>query len=317
MVFDKLGKYISEGSDNIVYEDRENEERVIKISKKNNLNNLLDVIIKNNLKNENIMTSKEMYYLGNKLISYEEKCITLSEFLLSNRDLSFNKRINISLELIKSVTFLHSLGIIHCDIKPSNILLDKFLNLKINDFSSSRYCIVNESSSNKNLYTYLFRPNEIIQGLSPTYKSDIFALGCTIYFILNSENLFIKVNELKIALFRKGDSEINAFIKRMIDKNYNLRPELDEIIKFFKGYARKRSEEKKRGEEKRKKKKEKKIFSLEIFSPEIIVKENIINFCKKNNYDEKKFINNISGISKQDFTEEEIKNILKYNFFNT
>ncbi|KAJ5561854.1 hypothetical protein N7461_000615 [Penicillium sp. DV-2018c] len=40
-------------------------------------------------------------------------------------------------QIVQAVSLLHSNGIIHCDIKPRNLLLDATLNIKIIDFSGS------------------------------------------------------------------------------------------------------------------------------------------------------------------------------------
>ena len=37
----------------------------------------------------------------------------------------FNRILNLGQEIIKSLKVLHSLGIVHCDVKPSNILFNK------------------------------------------------------------------------------------------------------------------------------------------------------------------------------------------------
>lgn len=39
--------------------------------------------------------------------------------------------------LIAAVEYLHSVGVAHRDLKPQNILFDKFYNLKVSDFGLS------------------------------------------------------------------------------------------------------------------------------------------------------------------------------------
>ena len=48
----------------------------------------------------------------------------------------YSECINIFYKIIDAIDFMHSLGLIHCDIKPENILLDEKLNPKIIDFGT-------------------------------------------------------------------------------------------------------------------------------------------------------------------------------------
>jgi serine/threonine protein kinase len=62
--------------------------------------------------------------------------------LLQNRTLSLKQKIQIAVQIVEALHFLHHNGIIHRDIKPENILIQSIINdyttVKIADFGTSR-----------------------------------------------------------------------------------------------------------------------------------------------------------------------------------
>ncbi|XP_074334994.1 putative LRR receptor-like serine/threonine-protein kinase At3g47570 [Apium graveolens] len=65
------------------------------------------------------------------------------------RNLSLIQRLNISIDIAQGVDYLHHYthaGIIHCDIKPSNILLDENFVARIGDFCLARFCFAATTS---------------------------------------------------------------------------------------------------------------------------------------------------------------------------
>ena len=73
-------------------------------------------------------------------IVFELLSINLYEFLqrvdLRGLNLTIIKRI--ALQLLKGLRHIHSLGVIHCDLKPENIFLDENNTVKIGDFGLAR-----------------------------------------------------------------------------------------------------------------------------------------------------------------------------------
>ena len=107
----------------------------------------------------NIMSSAEDQ---NYFYMEMEYCATgdLSRCLWQNKNNLYSERTikQISTQLLSGLQALHKNGIIHCNLKPSNILIDEYGNVKICDFKKSlKVSTMNASliKKNKNAMTQL------------------------------------------------------------------------------------------------------------------------------------------------------------------
>ena len=85
-------------------------------------------------------------------------------------------------KVLEAMAYMHSKGVCHNGIKPSDIIVDKKLNIKIIDFGTSPNSLgLNKGSDLLNDY---FLPPEIKDNKSATPKSDIWSLGVILYIML-------------------------------------------------------------------------------------------------------------------------------------
>ncbi|MQL74439.1 hypothetical protein Taro_006785, partial [Colocasia esculenta] len=103
-------------------------------------------------------------------------------------------------QLLQGVYFLHANGVLHLDLKPSNLLLNREDELKVCDFGLSRRCIggVEKQQPYTNLVVTLwYRAPELLL-MAEGYSSavDMWSVGCIMAELLGRAPLFPGRNEL-------------------------------------------------------------------------------------------------------------------------
>jgi WD40 repeat protein/serine/threonine protein kinase len=89
-------------------------------------------------------------------------------------------------EMAQALAYVHSKGMIHCDLKPANVLLDEEGHVRLADFGQSR--IVTDSSSALGTLFYM-APEQAVtvrdgEPLQPDVRWDVFGLGATMWAIV-------------------------------------------------------------------------------------------------------------------------------------
>ncbi len=89
-------------------------------------------------------------------------------------------------QICQALSYVHAKGLIHCDLKPANILVDGQDNIRVVDFGQSR--VFTESAASLGTLYYmapeqakLTEPGKPVQ---PDVRWDIYALGATMYAML-------------------------------------------------------------------------------------------------------------------------------------
>jgi len=156
-------------------------------------------------------------------------------------------------ESASGLSYLHSIGVVHCDIKPRNVLLTPEGQVKVADMGLSQK-LGNEEQS----FTFSSTPTgdggwaaaEVLLCGRKTMKVDIFSLGCLFYFMLSKAvhpfgNRFKRNGNIVDGTWNldkiKHLPEAYHLIATMISYDPTKRPTSDEVIShpFFWSSSRK------------------------------------------------------------------------------
>ncbi|GAB4835160.1 hypothetical protein Ancab_000068 [Ancistrocladus abbreviatus] len=106
---------------------------------------------------------------------------SLADFLFSDFKLSWMERIRIAQGIARGLLYLHeecSTQIIHCDIKPQNILLDEYHNARISDFGLAKLLMLNQSQTHTAIRgTKGYVAPEWFKNKPVTVKVDVYSYG--------------------------------------------------------------------------------------------------------------------------------------------
>lgn len=126
--------------------------------------------------------------------------VTLKEYMQEHK-LSLNAVLEIAVRLADALQHAHSHRIIHCDIKPQNILLDKNMNPKIADFGIAKM-VTNQTMvySKSVMGSVHYISPEQASGGKITACSDVYSLGIVLFEMLTGKVPFTGPTAVAVAM---------------------------------------------------------------------------------------------------------------------
>ena len=206
-IIDCIGK----GSFGVVCEcyDHKNKEhvalKILRNKKSYNKQGGVEISILKALKDNDKEDTQNVIKLKNHFIFRNHICLVFDLLSISlyhymslagSQGLPIKQVVLYTLQVLQGLCYLESLSIIHCDIKPENLLLtsSSCKALKIIDFGSS--CFNFET-----IHTYIqsryYRSPEVLLGIPYTCAIDMWSLGCLVAELYTGKVLFNGENEVE------------------------------------------------------------------------------------------------------------------------
>ena len=171
---------------------------------------------------EDLIEGKKIHYIVMEYVNGE----TLKDLIDRKKIISNHDIIDYSIQISQALNQAHSSNIVHRDIKPQNILMDRYGLLKVTDFGIARVSTnATITYTSSILGTVHYISPEQAKGKFVDEKSDLYSLGVVMYEMATGKVPFDADNSVGIAVMHIQDEPESP-----IKLNENLSPRLNDII---------------------------------------------------------------------------------------
>lgn len=190
----------------------------------------------NMLKNEVVSLQKlQDTSIAPKLYKYEfgQENYILTEFIegsniSQSRKSEISRIILLVMGVIDALQIIHKHGIIHCDIKPNNIIVNLMDDIVLIDFGISVNEKSNQSFSNYGSVEYCSK-EQVLKG-KLTENTDMYSLGIVFYALLYEKNPF---GETRKEIFEnKQNDKYSKATNEMLDSIFSKLFETDNAKRY-------------------------------------------------------------------------------------
>jgi serine/threonine-protein kinase len=141
---------------------------------------------------------------------------------LINRGMSVEAAVGVTRQILAAARFAHSNGVIHRDLKPGNVLVDRNGRATVTDFGIAKAGVSEITQTGSVMGTAQYLSPEQAQGLEVTAASDLYSVGVILYEALTGRVPFEADSAVAVALKQVSEvprppSERNPKVPRALD----------------------------------------------------------------------------------------------------
>ena len=157
---------------------------------------------------------------------------SLEDRIKSGNAMAVDRAVEVFKEVATGLMHLHGKGVLHCDLKPGNVLLDPDGKPRLADFGQSRLNTDNTSALGTLFY---MAPEQADLRAAPDAKWDVYALGALLFTMLTgkppyySEQLKKKIEDAETLQARLKVYR-NSLIDSKLPKNHRSIPGVDRTL---------------------------------------------------------------------------------------
>ncbi|MDX1991503.1 MAG: protein kinase [bacterium] len=157
-----------------------------------------------NLSHPNIVTVHDVgnegqtHYIVMEFIEGQD----LKKIIRAQGALSVERALQYAISICAGIGFAHRAGIVHADVKPQNILINKDDVVKITDFGIAQALSDTQPTQRASVVwgsPHYFAPEQA-QGEKPTAAADVYAIGIVMFEMLTGRLPFTGANQQELAL---------------------------------------------------------------------------------------------------------------------
>jgi eukaryotic-like serine/threonine-protein kinase len=140
--------------------------------------------------------AEETYYIAMEYLDGR----TLKELVVGHGPAPINVAIEYARQILSALRFAHRHGIVHRDIKPHNVLVDRDGRVKVTDFGIARAGTSQMTETGSIVGTAQYLSPEQARGGEVDQRSDLYSLGVVLYELLTGRTPFDGDTPVEIAM---------------------------------------------------------------------------------------------------------------------